>query len=80
MEIYLPKENDPGLYVVVIETKMDEPMVMETMAANATYEQARERAMRQAAKANVTRVAIARLGYSIGHPGLVPAWQQDGEG
>lgn len=54
-------------FVVIVETKNEEPMVWEQYLSTCSYEEALERMKKSEKQPNVLRVAVAKLEYAQGN-------------
>ena len=64
--------SDNEKYVVIIEHKSEEPLVMEQCVRTVTYEEVSKRRDSLLKDPNIIRVAIARLVFTDGNESLLP--------
>jgi len=62
---------DTDRYVLIIEHKAEQPLVMEQILNKGTYDEVRERMDKAIADPRIIRVAMARLVYTDGNEELL---------
>lgn len=61
--------NDPKIYGVIVEWKVEQPLIMESRPL--TYEEACTRMQELARQANVIRVGVFKIIYVIGNENII---------
>lgn len=64
-------------YVVVIEHKIEEPMVLETLLRHSTYEEAERRVERFRQDPNIIRISICKLEHVFGNKSILKETEKE---